>query len=120
MRRINVEKVIKYKDYTGIITNTETDNLDYYCAYVVIPKDDKIYGIDAKKLNSKITSYGGITFSNYAPNFSTYYKLKDLITKDDYIIGIDFIARDKEDTKVWTLSEVEKELKNLINEIKNF
>ena len=110
-----LEKEIKYRGYRGFIKQNGNEYMQWRCAYVVVPKENKLYERDYDKLSLDV--HGGVTFSEYGDVFSgrTEGELKTL-KDDDWVLGIDF-AHGGDTTGYWTLNKVEEELKHFIDEV---
>lgn len=106
-----LEKEIDYKGYKGFIKQSGIGEYKWRCAYVVIPKKNKLYERDYDKLSLDV--HGGVTFSEYGDAFSGgTEKLSD----DDWVLGIDF-SHGGDSIDYWTLDKVETELKHFIDEV---
>lgn len=76
----------KYRDYEMIVRKIWFENSDmffsasnreWYCGYVVIPKDHKYYDMDYEEIEEEIDVHGGLTFSG------------ELDGIDGYLLGFD-------------------------------
>lgn len=110
-----LEKEIEYKGYKGFIKQNGMGEHKWRCAYVVVPKENKLYEREYNELSLDV--HGGVTFSEYGDVFSgrTDGELKTL-KDDDWVLGIDF-AHGGDSMDIWDLDAVEEELKHFIDEV---
>lgn len=106
-----LEKEIKYRGYRGFIKLVGDEEKQWRQAYIIIPKENKLYGKNYKKLNLEVL--GELVFSKSgkeAQSLTSEVNIPD----DTWVLGIDF----NQTLGGFDLDDVENELKWIIKDIK--
>ena len=111
MKIDKLEKEIKYRGYRGFIKLVGNEEKQWRQAYVMIPKENKLYKKNYKKL--KLEVLGELIFSKSGKESQSLTSEVN-IPNDDWVIGIDF----NQTLGGFDLDDVENELKWIIKDIK--
>ncbi len=127
MKEYEIVKEWTHKNLKCRIILNISGTTQWYCAYVGIPKNHKLWGNSYEELESDIDVHGGITFSEQGSNTPSDIERCQRIRwpyEDIWWLGFDFAHGGDYTGKSslgwehhWTLREVIKETNKLANQL---